>query len=96
MDKNIEEFWNRLNLLIKEHKYTQTSLALLCNFNTRRIQNLSSGNRYPDLYEAVQIAKALNTSVEYLVLGDTEQPTTDTRTKLLNIIHLLENEINNL
>lgn len=69
----IEQFWERTNKLIKENKYTQRTLSTTCGFNDRRIQNLSAGNKLPDAFEVVAIAKALNTTVEYLVTGNQPQ-----------------------
>ena len=43
-----------------------------CGFTERRIETLSSNSRSPDVIEAVKIAKALNTTVEYLVTGEEE------------------------
>lgn len=80
MPKNnmdMEEFWNRVNKLIKEGKKTQRSLSLECGFTERRIESLSTGNRSPDVIEVVKIARALNTSVEYLVTGEEKELPTD-------------------
>lgn len=66
-----ELFWERTNKLIKEHKLTQKQLSIICNLNERRIPNLSAGNKIPDAFEVVAIAQALNTTVEYLVTGET-------------------------
>lgn len=66
---DIELFWQRTNKLIRDCNYTQSSLSVTCNFNEKRIQNLSAGKRLPDAFEVVAIAKALNTTVEYLVTG---------------------------
>lgn len=65
-------FWERLNSLIKQSNTTQSELTEKCGFDSpRRIQNLSAGDRLPNCEDAVKIAKALNTTVEYLVTGDT-------------------------
>lgn len=69
----IEQFWERLNSLIKKSNTTQNAVSVQCGLNPRRLQNLSAGNRVPDCFEAVKIAKVLNTSVEYLVTGVTEK-----------------------
>lgn len=66
---NETSFWQRVNALIKKQNTTQNELSVSCGFNSRRIQNLSSGNRLPDAFEAVKIAQALDVSVEYLVTG---------------------------
>lgn len=71
------QFWNNVNLLIKQQNKTQASVSLECGFNQRRIQNLSSASRFPDADEAVKIAQALGTTVEYLVTG--KQPQQDHR-----------------
>ena len=64
-----QEIWERINSLIKEKNLTQSSLSAICGFNQRRIQNLSAANRLPDAVEIVAIAKALETTAEYLVTG---------------------------
>ena len=69
---NYTEFWLRTNTLIKLLNKTQRGLALGCGFTERRIETLSSNSRSPDVIEAVKIAKALNTTVEYLVTGEEE------------------------
>lgn len=63
------EFWNRLNDLIKGSGFTQDSLSEKCGFAKRRIQNLSTSKRLPDVFEAYLMANELNTTVEYLVTG---------------------------
>lgn len=73
MDLNNVEFWQRTNELIKANGFTQDSLSEKCGFSKRRIVNLSSGKRLPDVFEAYLIAKELKTTVEYLVTG--EKPT---------------------
>lgn len=62
-------FWTRVNTLIKQSGKTQSSLSLECGLTERRINNLSAGNRSPDVNEAVAIAQKLGVSVEYLVTG---------------------------
>lgn len=67
----------RINLLIKQSGLTQSEVSEKCNFNTRRLQNLSGGHRLPDCDDAVKIAKVLNTTVEYLVTGESGDETED-------------------
>ena len=64
-----KELWNRINSLIKDKGTTQIALSVQCEFNARRIQNLSGANRLPDAVEITKIAEALGTTVEYLVTG---------------------------
>lgn len=68
------DYWHRTNELIKRLNKTQRGLALECGFTERRIETLSSNNRSPDILEAVKIAQALNTTVEYLVTGVDSNP----------------------
>ena len=84
------DFWKRTNSLIKLLNKTQRSLALECGFTERRIETLSSNNRSPDIIEAVKIAHALNTTVEYLVTGEDENQAakdlTELKAKLADLI----------
>jgi transcriptional regulator with XRE-family HTH domain len=87
---NFSDFWLRTNTLIKHLNKTQRGLALECGFTERRIETLSSNNRSPDVIEAVKIAKALNTTVEYLVTGENNnqaaQELTELKAKLADLI----------
>lgn len=65
----LTNFWANTNTLIKQQNKTQRGLAIECGFSERRIESLSSNNRSPDVLEAVIIANALNTTVEFLVTG---------------------------
>lgn len=84
------DFWLRTNTLIKLLNKTQRGLALECGFTERRIETLSSNSRSPDVIEAVKIAKALNTTVEYLVTGveenKAEKELTELKAKLADLI----------
>lgn len=73
MALDIVEFWQRVNDCIRLKGFTQDSLSLQCGFSKRRIENLSSGKRLPDVYEAYLIATALETTVEYLITGTNPQ-----------------------
>lgn len=60
-------FWQKVNNLIKSQNKTQQGVSIDCGFNPRRIQNLSSTNRLPDVIEAKKIADALGVPLESLV-----------------------------
>jgi transcriptional regulator with XRE-family HTH domain len=87
---NFSDFWLRTNTLIKHLNKTQRGLALECGFTERRIETLSSNDRSPDVIEAVKIAKALDTTVEYLVTGENNnqaaQELTELKAKLADLI----------
>lgn len=68
------DFYDRVKLLVKEKNTTIQDLiqSLEINFETYR-----SGKRFgnlPRADDAVKIAKALNTTVEYLVTGVDSNP----------------------
>ena len=75
-------FWERTNSLIKLERTTQRTLSKACGFTERRIETLVSTGRLPDVVSAYLIAKALNTSVEYLVTG--KQPIRQDAAEALN------------
>lgn len=84
-------FWNRVNELLKKFKLTQKQLSISCNFSESRINNLSSTKRLPDAIEVVIIAKALQTTVEYLVTGkepnqSQEKSTQNLKQEILDVI----------
>lgn len=82
----IIEFWERTNRLIKKNRKTQETLSKEIGLVPRRINNLSSGKRFPDLKEAVMIANKLNTTVEFLVTGEEPAATLNFRADLQKVI----------
>ena len=67
MDK--EEFWKRINKLLREKGFTQEKLSIECGFSPNRINNLTAKKILPDVFEAYTIAQKLDVSVEFLVTG---------------------------
>lgn len=80
------DFWKRVNALIKSNNTTQQSLSLDCGFSKRRIETLIAGDTFPRLDEGVRIARALHTSVEYLVTGEEAAPCAMDKDKLIKAI----------
>ena len=70
MDNDCEEFWKRVNALIKSHKTKQEDVAKSCGINYQTFRGWVVNKTYPNAKQSVLIAKALNTSVEYLVTGN--------------------------
>ena len=69
-----ESFWERTNTLIKQCGKTQREISLLLDKeNPRKLQNWTAGKGLPDAEEAVVIANALNTTVGYLVTGESDK-----------------------
>ena len=63
-------FWTNTNNLIKSQKITQETLCKETGLSLNTLRGWISKNVLPRADEAVRIAKALNTSVEYLVTGE--------------------------
>ena len=91
----VQTIWKRINEQIKAQNTTQRALALQCGFTERRIESLSSTNRLPDAIEITLIAKALNTTVEFLVTGENSTPKPDT-TKIIQTIESALEQAKNL
>ena len=64
-----EEFWQRVKFLIKENNTKQEWLAEKTGIKYQTLRSMISKNTFPKADDAVKIAKALNTTVEYLVNG---------------------------
>jgi transcriptional regulator with XRE-family HTH domain len=90
------DFYERVKYLVKEKNFSLIPFleSIGINYGTYKAQRRY--NNLPRADEAVKIAKALNTTVEYLVTGENQQQNPIMKTELLNIIHLLEKQINNL
>lgn len=63
-------FWSSVRQLLAERKILQRDFAEQIGYNVSRLKNQMTRNISPDVDTAVKIAKALNTSVEYLVTGE--------------------------
>ena len=90
------DFYNRVKLLVKEKNYSLLPFLESLGISYETFRGQRRYNNLPRADEAVKIAKALNTTVEYLVTGENQQQTPIMKTELLNILHLLEKQINNL
>lgn len=62
-------FWNNVKELLEIQNLTQKELAAKTGINLGTLKNQICREVIPDAIEAVSIAKALNTTVEYLVTG---------------------------
>jgi len=93
MKCNADDFWDRVNAMIKKKGLTQASLSSTCGFNQRRIQNLSAGSRFPDADECFLMAGELGTTVEFLFTGketvNAPEITENTKLKIINFISSL-------
>lgn len=69
MDNDCDEFWKRVNALIKSRKTKQEDVANSCGINYQTFRGWVVHKTYPNAKQSVLIAKALDTTVEYLVTG---------------------------
>lgn len=74
MELDIDAFWNRVRLLIKQSSYTQRTLSEALGLNSHSIEVMSSRKNIPNTFLSYKIAKLLNTSVEYLITGQESSP----------------------
>jgi len=78
------DFWNRLKEEIKERDLSQDWVARKLKVPIGTFKNWLLRQTYPDAKEAVEIARLLNTSVEYLVFGKDDTGFTDDERRLIN------------
>ena len=83
-------FWNNVKTLLDIRNLTQKELSALSDINLGTLKNQICRNVIPDAVEAVKIAKALNTTVEFLVTGteenQAEKELTELKAKLADLI----------
>lgn len=66
---------SRLKDLRKERGYTQVKMQMLTGIDQSDYSKLENGKRYYTYEQCVKIAKALNTSMDYLAgLTDVKEP----------------------
>jgi len=87
MKREITGFDLRLTEKMQERDMTQADLCRITGLNTSMISHYCAGQRVPTIPAAVKIAKALNTTVEYLAYG------TSTYENQFSAYSISENEI---
>ncbi len=66
---------SRLKELRKERGYTQIKMQMLTGIDQSDYSKIENGKRYYTFEQCVKIAKALNTSMDYLAeLTDVKEP----------------------
>lgn len=78
-----QDFWKRVNSLIKSNGLKQETVCHLCEINYQTFRGWIVRNSFPDVFQSLKIAKALNTTVEFLVTGK-EENLTQEETELLS------------
>ena len=65
----VTDFWIRVNALIKANNTKQQIIAEQCDLSYQTFRGWVTRKVFPDAFQSYKIAKALNTSVEYLITG---------------------------
>lgn len=68
-EKEIVNFWLRVNQLIKENKTTQENIAFNCSIPVQTFRGWINKKILPNVSQGFRIAKALNTSIDFLIDG---------------------------
>lgn len=89
MNENGIDFWNRVKVLIKQSLTTQEGLAKSADLNFSNLKQQIFYNRLPDAAQATRIARALNTTVEFLVTGEETNPLAGKVTELENKLDMI-------
>ena len=79
------DFWKNVKEELDYNLKTQKELVSAIGISYNTLQSWITKDRLPDAEQALKIAKQLNTSVEYLVTGKTEEQK-GVKQKLQNMI----------
>jgi len=66
---NAKSFWNRTKALIKNKKVTQEISAKTCGIPINTWRGWGSKNIVPGVEDCIKIARFLNVSLDFLILG---------------------------
>jgi len=77
MDIDAASFWRRVNRLIKVKKTKQEAIAKECDIPYPTFRGMVTRKTFPGGDETYRIAKALGTTVEYLLSGKHPENTPD-------------------
>lgn len=70
----IDLFWSNVDSEIKSKKITQKVFCKSLKISPKTFSGWKTSKRLPDAVDACDIAKALDTTVEYLVTGTSSNP----------------------
>lgn len=73
-------FGDNLRTIRKEKGISQEDLAGLLNVSRQAISKWEQNNGYPEMEKVIQLAEALNISLDYLILGRREEKKINNRT----------------
>mgnify|MGYP001050660792 CR=1 FL=1 len=75
-------FGDNLRTIRKEKGISQEDLAGLLNVSRQAISKWEQNNGYPEMEKVIQLAEALNISLDYLILGRREEKKITKRTSV--------------
>ncbi len=81
---------NRIKQLRKQKGWTQKELAKHIDGSYQQLNKYESGIHAPPLDKLVQLSSALNTTIDYLITGETAEETPLHNKRLLQKFKLLE------
>lgn len=67
---NKDMFWDNVKTILSQNKILQKDFADKLGYNLSTLKNQMARNISPSVDDAVKIAQALNTTVEFLVTGE--------------------------
>ena len=82
-------FWDNVKIILSQNKILQKDFADKLGYNLSTLKNQMARNISPSVDEAVKIAQALNTTVEYLVTGEETNKAQQELDKLKQILREL-------
>lgn len=92
---NGEDFWKRVNVLLKKKGITQASLAdKLHTKSPDRINNLSARKALPDVQELYGMAIILGTTMETLLTGNDNAELVRVKKQIKDLFRSIENLLN--
>ena len=83
-------FGVRLKQLRKQHHLAQKELAAKINMSFQQLNKYESGFSVPSSETLIALAKTLNTTTDYLLMGDTKANITLSNTRLLQRLSALQ------
>jgi len=91
---DIEAFWKRVKLLLKEKNLTQAEAAKACGRPLETLRGWMSKGINPPLCDALKIAGFLGVSLEYLITGRVTDKTAKTNMEVLVLLKKASEKLN--
>ena len=83
----IEAFWKRIKLAIKEKRLTQDAVSRACGISPGTFRMWMSRGRIPPLSYAYNLSRCLGVSLEYLISGMGTDKLSRTNAEILALLN---------